>query len=61
MNLKTRLRLSEFNFQMLLSVYVENGRSKDDTTLTFNQQGASSTWNIKIMQIECESAMRYVQ
>jgi len=39
-------------------IYVENGRSKDDTTLTFNQQGASSTWNIKIMQIECESAMR---
>jgi len=39
-------------------IYVENGRSKDDTTLTFAQQGAASTWNIKVMQIECESVMR---
>merc|ERR1719323_204220 len=39
-------------------IYIENGRSTAGTALIFRQDGVSATWNIEVLQIECNSMMR---
>ena len=42
-------------------VYVETGRSRTPTTLTFDAGDDDSTWRIKITYLECNNLQRYIR